>query len=195
MRKVPDPGFHRKLMKRREIPGDFRYLSFSCEHELPFFSNPKIADVFVAALLEARTKFLFELFAWVIMPEHVHLLMRSSTQATVETILTFVKNCTAQRVIHRWRRLNAPILPRITKRNGQIRFWLKGGGWDDNLEDLNEVSRKVRYTHLNPVRRGLVRCAEDYRYSSVHWWMGTRKGEVACDPLPGYGWENWKGYV
>lgn len=149
----------------------------------------------MAALIEARTRFIFGLFAWVVMPEHVHLLMCSSASATVEEVLTFIKNSTAQRVIHRWRRLKAPVLPRITKRNGEIRFWLKGGGWDDNLKDENELSRKVRYTHLNPVKRGLVERSEDYRYSSIHWWMGRREGEVPCDPIPGYGWESWKGYT
>src|SRR5215218_6001918 len=66
----------RKTMKRREIPGGVRFITCSCEHRLPLFINPAISAVFEGALHAARLRFRFELFAWVVMPEHIHLLLR-----------------------------------------------------------------------------------------------------------------------
>ncbi|MEZ6234888.1 MAG: hypothetical protein R3B68_11915 [Phycisphaerales bacterium] len=47
------------------------------------------------------------------------------------------------------------------------------------------------------MERGLVERAEDWKWSSVRWWMGRREGELGCVPPPG-GWEawrDWEGYV
>jgi hypothetical protein len=81
--------------------------------------------------------------------------------------------------------------------DGAVRFWQKGGGFDRNVRDMEEFCREVRYVHRNPVTRGLVERPEDWKWSSVRWWMGMREGEVERDPPPGdpKPWERWLGYV
>lgn len=184
-------------MKRREIPGGVRFITCSCEHRLPLFMNPAIRAVFEDALDAARLRFQFELFAWVVMPEHVHLLLRPPQAVPLDRILTFIKTSVMRRVLPRWMELHAPILKRLARPDGTHRFWLKGGGFDRNVRDERAFMKEVRYIHRNPVERGLVQSAEDWRSSSVRWWMGQRDGELPCDPPPGdtRAWTNWRGYV
>ena len=153
--------------------------------------------MFLDALRRVQHSHDIELFAWVVMPEHVHLLLRSGASETLERTLRSLKIVVSKRAIERWRSLDAPILARLSRPDGGHRFWLKGGGFDRTVRDDAEFSRAVRYIHRNPVERGLVERAEDWRWSSVRWWMGRREGEVVCVPPPGDAASiaRWKGYV
>jgi len=77
----------RKRMKRREVPGMVRFVTASCQRRLPRFSSPAIADVFTSCLPAARARWRFELFAFVVMPEHVHLLVRPSESVALDRAL------------------------------------------------------------------------------------------------------------
>jgi putative transposase len=184
-------------MKRVEVPGGWRFITFSCNRRLPLLSNDTICQLFLESLDESRRKHGFQLFAWVIMPEHVHLLMQPRLDADLSDALLSLKLAVSKVVIARWRQLNAPILARITDSDGTPRYWQPGGGFDGNVRSLLEFCREVRYIHRNPVKRGLVEAPEHWRWSSVRWWMGEREGEFPCDPPPGKyeRWNRWKGFV
>ena len=97
--------------RRFEIPGHARYLTFSCYRRLPLFQNDAIKDTFVDRLRDARARYGFRLLAWVVMPEHVHLLIVPRLPETpVPLLLRAMKQSFAQRVVRRWRELRAPIL-------------------------------------------------------------------------------------
>ncbi len=191
----------RKRMVRREFPHGVRFLTFSCERRLPLLSNPEIAGLFAARLAEARATFGLLLIAWVVMPEHVHLLVVPSGGVPIDRTLEFIKKSVAQRVIARWRRLRAPVLSRVADHaDGKPRFWQKGGGFDRNVRDVEEMTREIRYVHGNPVARGLCGSATDWRFSSAQWWA-QYTGDTAsplpvieCDPPPGHGWDQWRGW-
>jgi putative transposase len=190
----PAPAI-RKRMRRRE--GGVRFITFSCQGRLPLLSNPRIADLFLDRLAAARARLSIELFAYVVMPEHVHLLVRSPRDQPLDRALLWLKLAVAQRVIRRWRESAPSMLKRIDDGHGSPRFWQKGGGFDRNVRDLSEFSREVRYIHHNPVERGLVTAPRLWKWSSVRWW-GQRENEVECDPPPmshEVDWSTWKGYV
>lgn len=113
------------------------------------------------------------MFAWVLMPEHVHLLCCPGDGETLGHSLRLIKMSVAKAVLARWAALDAPILGRVADAVGRHRFWQKGGGFDRNVRSDGEFEREVRYIHRNPVERGLVPRPEDWRWSSVHWWMGV----------------------
>jgi putative transposase len=184
----------RKRMKRWEIDGDIRFVTFSCQRRLPLLKNPGIARVFASSMAAARVRFGFELFAWVVMPEHVHLLVRPRG-TPLKRVLLNIKLSVSERVLTRWRDLDAPILSKIDA-GGSPRFWQKGGGFDRNTRNEREFCKTIRYIHRNPVARGLVERPEDWRWSSVRWWMGQREGELECDPPPGdpRSWAAWRGF-
>ena len=181
-----------KRMKRWEVTGDIRFVTFSCERRLPLLANAAIRDVLAAALTTAKARFKFELFAWVVMPEHVHLLLRPRDEMPLDRILNYIKKSVAQRVIARWKELDARILRTIARPDGSPRFWQKGGGFDRNVRDEPELMKEIGYIHRNPVKRGLVERAEQWKWSSARWWLGQREGQVECDLPPGDP-RKWKG--
>lgn len=176
-------GGHRKRLRRIESPGHIRYLTFSCVHRLPLLRNDAIKALFVERLAIAQKLHRFELYAWVTMPEHVHLLLRPDVpDHPVPALLQSIKQPVAQRVIERWRVLRAPVLARITDERGRARFWQPGGGYDRSIFSDGELREKVDYD--NPRRRGLVQRAGDYPWSSIHWYRGNRGGRLVVSPLP-----------
>jgi len=175
---------HRKQLHRIDAPGHARYLTCSCYHRLALLGNPAIRDAFVEQIQLVHERNAFRLLAWVVMPEHFHLLLIPNLpQWTVPKILQAVKRPFAQRVIARWRELDAPILDRLRDRSGITRFWQRGGGYDRNIVSDDELLEKVGYIHANPVRRGLVDRPVDWMWSSARWYEGVRDGPVKIDAI------------
>ena len=72
---MESPSPHRKRVKHFDIPGHAHLLTFSCFRRMPFLSKDRTRRWFLEALGAARSALEFDLWAWVIMPEHVHLLI------------------------------------------------------------------------------------------------------------------------
>lgn len=161
----------RRLLKRFNEIGHARYLTCSCYRRLPLLSNPLIRDAFVDQLHRVHQRNDFMLLAWVVMPEHFHLLVLPR-QGHVTEILRELKAPFAQRMIKRWHELEAPILSRIRDARGTIRFWQHGGGYDRNIISDHEMSEKITYVHANPVRRGLVDSPCEWIWSSARAYAG-----------------------
>lgn len=183
---APQPGPEDwRTNERWERRGEARLLTFSCEQRLALFGRESIREAFVDALGATRDRHRFRLMAYVVMPDHVHLIILprpvvaidagrvfASSTSTVEDILWGLKKPFSQRVLSRWRRLKAPILPRLLQSDGTYRFWLPGGGHDRNLMSEEALWDSIRYVNLNPVRRELVERAIDWPWSSARWYDG-----------------------
>jgi putative transposase len=175
---------HRKRLKRLEHPNHIRFLTFSCYQRLPLFGNDAIKDAFVVHLDSSRARTGFRIHAWVVMPEHVHLLIWPNLpEYPVSRIAWTLKRGFARAVIARWRELDAPILDRLRLTDGRFRFWQHGGGYDRNIYSDDELAEKIQYIHENPVRRGLVRCSTDWGWSSARWYAGDRVCRLGIDPI------------
>ncbi len=171
-------------MKRIEQENHARYLTFSCYHRLGLFEIDRVKDAFVEQLSKTRERTNFHLLAWVIMPEHVHLLIWPQLpEYPVSRVTSGMKRAFGRVVIGRWRELDAGILKKLEARNGQVRFWQHGGGYDRNIMGGHELNEKIRYIHQNPVQRGLVERAEDWEWSSARWYAGAREGVLSIDEL------------
>ncbi len=128
---------------------------------------------------------MFDLWAYVIMPEHVHIVLLPRNGVQISQILTTIKQSTSKRALH-WLRQNSPEFLRQMadhqpggKRH--YRFWQRGGGYDRNVRTTRDLHEKIRYIHDNPVRRGLVERAEDWQWSSCAAWETGRDGPVGLD--------------
>lgn len=173
-----------KQMRRIEKSNRARYVTFSNYRRLPLLGRPAIRNVFADVLVEARTLYDFRLIAWVAMPEHVHMILmpRPPEESIVEP-LWWLKREVGRRVVARWRELDAPILGKITLHNGRVKYWQPGGGYDRVIRSEHDLIEKIRYIHLNPVRRGLVEQPEDWAWSSARWYKGISEGQVPIDYL------------
>jgi putative transposase len=180
------PSHHRKTRHRYENACDIRFLTFSCFQHLPLFDNDAIKDKFVEVLAAVRKKTRFRLFAWVIMPNHVHLLIQPSLpKYPVAVVLKALKGTFANIVLRRWRELDAPILARVKDRWGRLHFWQRGGGYDRNIYTDEELLEKLHYIHNNPVERGLVEDPIDWKWSSARWYEDEEAaGMPVMDLLP-----------
>jgi putative transposase len=153
-------------MVRDETPGEARFLTFSCYRRLPLFGNDRIKDRFAEVLAERVARHGVSVFAWVVMPEHVHLVVLPRDAGDIRRLLTSVKGDFAAEVIARWRSLGAPVLPHIVDRGGAAHFWQPGGGFDRNVWG-RELLEKVGYCHRNPCKRGLCASSTDWPWSSA----------------------------
>jgi putative transposase len=166
---------HRKKLHRYEVLGGARFLTFSCFQRLPLFGNDAIKNLFVEHLERSRRQHRYRLIAWVIMPEHVHLILVPDLPTSpITVILQNLKADFARAVIARWKELDAPVLHRLRTSAGQVRFWQHGGGYDRNVRDEAEYFQKIDYIHGNPVKRGLVENSLDWPWSSARWYAGDR---------------------
>lgn len=114
---------HRPQLKRINEHGHGRYLTCSCYRRLPLFKNDRIKDALAEHLALIRQMMPFHLYAWVIMPEHIHLLVLPVGPTTVTALLRRLKSPFARRMIERWRQFNAPVFGRVTDNRGKARFW------------------------------------------------------------------------
>ncbi|TCS43943.1 REP-associated tyrosine transposase [Reinekea marinisedimentorum] len=96
----------------------------------------------------------YDLIAYVIMPNHVHLLIHPYQGQSLDAI------------VQRWKSYTAHMLNQQDKTSGRS-VWMPDY-WDRYIRDEQHFNRSVEYIHNNPVQAGLVGCAEDWCYSSIH---------------------------
>jgi len=174
---------YRRLAKHYDILGHAHYLTFSCWKRQPFLSRERSRRWFLENLQRARR--LFDLWAFVVMPEHAHLLLLPHEGVTMRQILLSIKQPVAQRAL-RWVRRNAPeFLPSMEDRQPsgrcRYRFWQPGPGYDRNTWTQQELQEKIHYIHDNPIRRGLVARPEDWPWSSWRAWESGEDELVTID--------------
>src|SRR5436190_18173530 len=100
MSPMPMDLSHRKKLRRYDEPGHAHFLTFSCFHRLALLSKDRTREWFLSALSAARRKHGFELWAWVIMPEHVHLLLLPRDGCRIGSVLNAVKKTTGTKAIN-----------------------------------------------------------------------------------------------
>src|SRR5205823_1535836 len=126
-----------KRRKRYNEPRQPRELTFSCYQRIPFFSRERTCEWFIQSLESAHKKFGFQLWAYVIMPDHVHLLVNpGDAAAEMPKFLQAVKEPVARKAIAYLKANSPEWLARITVHEGQRvrhRFWQPGGGYDRNI--------------------------------------------------------------
>ena len=103
--------FFEKRRRRYNEPWQPRELTFSCYRRFAFFARERTCQWFCQALEEARAKFGFQLWAYVVMPDHVHVLVNPGERAEqMSRFLQAVKQPVARQAIE-YLRANAPDWP------------------------------------------------------------------------------------
>jgi len=172
-----------KNLKRYSGRGDLHFLTFSCYRRLPLLGTMRARNLFVEALGKIRERYNFLLVGYVVMPNHVHLLISESAKATPSLFLKVLKQRVSRDLRKKVRRAPA----------GQLRFaFARGDGslpcfWQPRFYDFNiwskqKVREKLEYMHANPVTRKLVDHPKDWPWSSWGFYAKGEAGLVKIDP-------------
>jgi putative transposase len=167
-------------------PGHAHELTFSCYQRLPLLSRDRTRLWLAQAIDAARHRLQFDLWAYVFMPEHVHLLVYPRRpDYRISSILWRIKQPVALRAVYFLAKHSSEWLARLSvkRADGRVerRFWQAGGGYDRNLMEPATVRLVMDYIHNNPVRRGLVGRPEEWAWSSAGQYIGQGTTELKVD--------------
>jgi putative transposase len=158
--------------------GYFHFITTSCYHRRPLLSSPRRRNLFLIILEQVRKRYGFIVVGYVVMPEHVHLLISEPDRGTPSTVMQVLKQRFARRVLGEWRRRGSPAQGRLWQEpleNGHV--WQKRF-YDFVVRTGAKKVQKLNYMHRNPVRRGLVLEPEQWKWSSCRGYAFGEPGPV-----------------
>ena len=132
-------------------PGTY-FVTFSTWQRRRLFVVDSYARLFLKTIYAYRRQRKFQLHAFVLMPEHVHLLLTPSDQVTLERSIQFIKGGYSHA---------------FGVEFGAREVWQRGFT-DHRIRDADDFVRHRDYIHQNPVKRRLVENAMEYRYCSAY---------------------------
>ena len=174
-------------LKRYYGRNHLHFITTSCYHRLPNLDTAARRNLFLEILEEARQRFQFVVVGYVVMPEHVHLLMSETGLVNPSVVMKWVKFRLARRVLFdsaHTSRSNSEASTTSSKRDvwgtqpqTQDRLW-QHRFYDFNVFTTAKVDEKLNYMHMNPVVRGLVGKPEDWPWSSARYYLLQEEGPV-----------------
>jgi len=152
-------------LKRYQQFGSDHFLTFSCYRRLALLNCDQAKRTFECTLEQVREWYGFYVFGYVVMPEHVHLLVSEPPDKPLCTALQMLKHLVSRQLPHPGD--GAP-------------FW-QPRYYDFNVFTQKKWVEKLRYLHRNPVTRGLVAAPEDWPWSSFRHWLKGEEGIVEIE--------------
>jgi putative transposase len=143
--------------------GQSHFVTFCCYHRGCLFATDASCRIFESALERVRRSYELSVYGYVIMPEHVHLLLSEPKRDTLADGLKSLKQGVSRRLI-----------------GDAGHFWQKRY-YDFNIRDHAEFVQKLRYIHRNPVKAGLCERPEDWQWSSFRHYASGSKGRVEIE--------------
>ena len=165
-------------LRRAYGMGYLHFITFSCYQRHPLLGAPQCRDLFLHILEETRDRYGFAVFGYVVMPEHVHLLLSEPEETNHSVVVQVLKQRFARELLERLREND-------NRPNGSMWSTVleQGHVWQRRFYDLvvwnpRKRAEKLRYMHENPVRRGLVALLEEWRWSSYRAYAYEEHGPV-----------------
>jgi putative transposase len=159
--------------------GYLHFITTSCYQQRPLLGNGRNRDLFLQVLERVRRRYRFVVIGYVVMPEHVHLLLSEPERGNPSVVMQALKQGFARRIR---RRLRAPADPRRVRLNSGAGFE-EEHIWQHRFYDFvvfteKKKVEKLRYMHRNPVKRGLVPEPGQWPWSSFCDYAEDRHGPV-----------------
>jgi putative transposase len=144
---------------RLQHSGQTHFVTFSCYRRQPLLNTPVLSTLFLETLEKTRQEFFMRVYGYVVMPEHVHLLLNEPGSGTLAEAIHFMKLSLAKQ-------------GESGEQTDSGHFWQKRY-YDRNIRSYSDFAEKLRYIHRNPVKRGLCERPEDWLWSSFrHYALG-----------------------
>ena len=146
----------------RTAPGSSYFVTTKCWQGRALFQVAEVAEILITALLHYRDRGAYLLHEFVIMPDHLHLLLTPGRTTSLEKAVQLIKGGSSHQI-----RLH---------RGNKLEIWQQGF-YDWTIRDFDDWQTKAAYIRLNPVRAKLVQKAED-------WPCSSATGKFTLDPMP-----------
>jgi len=150
-----------------------RFVTFGCYRGLAFLNNDSAKQIFIEELDRLRAKHQFKILGYVVMPEHVHLVLYPPDGMPLGLVIREIKSCSAKRYFA----LGGPVRP------GERRVFWQRRCYDHNCRSTETTVEKIRYCHNIPVRRGLVSEPGEWRWSSYSCYHGADDVTLRIDRI------------
>jgi putative transposase len=148
-------------LKRYQFAGDLHFVTFSCYRRHAYLASSSARSRFEEVLERMRVRYEFFVIGYVLIPEHVHLLVSESTHGPLSRALHAIKLS-------------------MFKLSLQRPFW-QARYYDFNVFSTRKHVEKLRYIHRNPVRRGLVEQPQNWQWSSFCHYATGKRGTVEIE--------------
>ena len=149
-------------LSHRILPGATYFLSTATWERRELFRVPEVAEILVQRILACCSKGAYQLYEFVVMPNHFHILMTPGVTTTLEKAMQLIKGGSSHE-IH-------------AHRGNEMEIW-QVGFHDWTIRDIEDYRAKVRYIYMNPVQARLVERPED-------WPCGSASGKYSLDSVP-----------
>ncbi len=171
-------------LKRYYGQGQLHFVTFSCYRRLALLATARARNMFVKELCRVRRAYGFLLVGYVVMPNHVHLLMSEPKKGTPSTVMQMLKQRVSRKMRRKgrvsWKGQLALRFPKFVAEVPQ--FW-QPRSYDFNVYSHKKKKEKLEYMHANPVVRGLVRHPKDWPWSSFSFYAKNEAGFAGIDAV------------
>ena len=146
----------------RTAPSSSYFVTTRCVQGRNVFQIPEVAEILIAAMLHYRDTNAYLLHEFVVMPNHLHLLLTPGPITSLERAVQLIKGGSSYQI--------------RKQRGHKMQIWQQGFH-DWTIRDSNDWHTKTEYIRMNPVRAQLAEKPEDWLYSSA-------TGKFTLDPAP-----------
>ena len=154
-------------LKRYQQSKQTHFVTFSCYQRVPRLTDTWLRDMFVECLERTRRSYRFRVYGYVVMPEHVHLLVSEPEVEVLAKAIQALKISVARRAMRYRTELDSPLW--------QERYY------DHNVRGHESFVEKLHYMHHNPVVRGLTEKPEGWQWSSFLHYAVAQVGVVEIE--------------
>jgi putative transposase len=163
--------------------GHLHFITFTCYRRLPLLCPVRARNVFVQMLGEVRDRYGFSLVGFVVMPEHIHLLISEPAKGTPSTVIQVLKQRVSRRLRRKKPRPAGQLSLLFAADDASLpRFWQRRF-YDFNVWSLKKRVEKLHYMHMNPLKRKLVDHPKDWPWSSFSFYSTLKHGLIRVDPI------------
>jgi putative transposase len=164
-------GIKMPKLKHYDNWGTVRFITFGTHQVESRLLEERTFCIVARHIDSIRRKYKLKLLGYVLMPDHVHMVVFPPEGVKLGRIIGELKSKSAREIFS----IYPPADSEFTRS-----FWHKRC-YDHNCRTTETVKEKINYCHLNPVRRELVAEPGEWSWSSYNWYMGDRDVPLEMD--------------
>lgn len=144
---------NKKKIIHTDLPYHCYFLTANTKYRKEWLKDFDLAHEVLDAIYQYREEYEFKLLAFVIMPDHFHLMLVPTGERSASEIMKEIKRTSSIK---------------INRRSGRKGAFWQEGYYEDILDGEKMVKGKIEYIHNNPVKAGLSMTQADYLFSSAN---------------------------